>query len=222
MDIEPAKKVDRKTLELIKKGEIEASRPSEEKVNRSTIFEFLYFWTIFILSASFFADLTLYFIYYQDINNQLSYHSVTYILRIIADSLFILPLLIYIRIALTNNTKNYVIGIFVFLPQLILCIVTIVLIYTQDFITQENLGINKNEANFFIFLSSNSSNSSNSSDTIDTSTDFPDSTDSTDSTDFPTLLTNAKVVILKISPIINLFFYILAIVLTYLKIIKNF
>ena len=207
MDIEPAKKVDRKTLELIKKGEIEASRPSEEKVNRSTIFEFLYFWTIFILSASFFADLTLYFIYYQDINNQLSYHSVTYILRIIADSLFILPLLIYIRIALTNNTKNYVIGIFVFLPQFILFIVTIVLIYTQDFITQENLGINKNEANFFNFLSSNSSNSS---DTIDTSTDFP------------TLLTNAKVVILKISPIINLFFYILAIVLTYLKIIKNF
>ena len=216
MDIEPAKKVDRKTLELIKKGEIEASRPSEEKVNRSTIFEFLYFWTIFILSASFMADLTLYFIYYQDINNKLSYHSVTYILRIIADSLFILPLLIYIRIALTNNTKNYVIGIFVFLPQFILFIVTIVLIYTQDFITQENLGINKNEANFFNFLSSNSSNSS---DTIDTSTDSPDSTDSTD---FPTLLTNAKVVILKISPIINLFFYILAIVLTYLKIIKNF
>ena len=165
------------------------------------------------------ADLTLYFIYYQDINNKLSYHSVTYILRIIADSLFILPLLIYIRIALTNNTKNYVIGILAFLPQLILCIVTIVLIYTQDFITQENLGINKNEANFFNFLSSNSSNSS---DTIDTSTDSPDSTDSTDSTDFPTLLTNAKVVILKISPIINLFFYILAIALTYLKIIKNF
>ena len=203
MDIEPAKKVDRKTLELIKKGEIETTRPSDEKVNRSTIFEFLYFWTIFILSASFFADLTLYFIYYQDINNQLSYHSVTYILRIIADSLFILPLLIYIRIALTNTTKNYVIGILAFLPQFILCIVTIVLIYTQDFITQENLGINKNEANFFYFLSSNSSNSSNSSDTIDTSTDFPDSTDSTDSTDFPTLLTNAKVVILKISPIIH-------------------
>ena len=67
MDIEPTGMGVRKTLDLIQKNEIENrdSRQSNEKVNRSTIFDFLYFWSIFFLSISFFVDLTIYFCFYQ-------------------------------------------------------------------------------------------------------------------------------------------------------------
>ena len=139
MDIERTSKDERKALELIQKGEkIENKESSNRNINRSFIFDFLYFWSIFLLSLSFFGDLIIYFCFYQEKNNQLSYSSSTFYLRIITDSLFLAPLLIYIRYALISSVKYYLIGAFVFLPQLILTFISILKIYTQDFITKEN------------------------------------------------------------------------------------
>ena len=125
-------------------------------------------------------------------NNQWNYSSLTFFLRIITDSLYIAPLLIYIRYALTSSTKNYIIGVFIFLPQLILNFISILKIYTQSFITKENYENIENKSSLYSFS------------TIEIK------------------MTNAKVLVLKISPIFNLVFYLLAVVLTFLKIFKNF
>ena len=144
MDIEPTPMGDRKTLELIQKNEIEKRDSRKSNVNRSTIFEFLYFWFIFFLTASFFFDLTVYFCFYQEKTNILNnYNSTTFYLRIISDALFIAPLLIYIRVALSKNIKNYILGIFIFLPQLILNIITIIKIFNQS--ENENTNPNNND-----------------------------------------------------------------------------
>ena len=217
MDIEPTTMGGRKTLDLIQKNEIEKrdSGQSSEKVNRSTIFDFLYFWSIFLLSISFFTDLTIYFCFYQKKNNTKSYEPGTFFLRIITDALFIAPLLLYIRYALTNSTKNYVMGIIVFFPQFILSIISIIVINNQDFITkedEENEHQNKTRQlddimDFVNYMIINSAN-----DTNNTDGDFNATTE----------LTDSRISALKISPVINLAFYILTVLLTFLKVFKNF
>ena len=214
MDIEPTTMGGRKTLDLIQKNEIENrnSRQSNEKVNRSTIFEFVYFWSVFILSISFFVDLTVYFCFYQKKNNKFSYYTKPFVFRIVADIIFIAPLLLFIRYALTNSMKYYIIGIFVFLPQLLFSLISIILVFDQDFITDKdiqnydntNYTNNTNISNFlFIYLEDLNNGTNNNTDNI-------------------TLLTQTRVTALKTSPIINLVIYIITVSLTYLKIIKNF
>ena len=218
MDIEPTTMGGRKTLDLIQKNEIEKrdSGQSSEKVNRSTIFDFLYFWSIFLLSISFFTDLTIYFCFYQKKNNTKSYEPGTFFLRIITDALFIAPLLLYIRYALTNSTKNYVMGIIVFFPQFILSIISIIVINNQDFITKED-EINEYEKNktnqigdFIDFVNYMIINSAN--DTNNTDGDFNATTE----------LTDSRISALKISPVVNLVFYLLTVLLTFLKVVKNY
>ena len=196
MDIEPTSKTDRKTQEFLKHKD--SDKMAAELINRSTIFEFFYFWSIFFLSASFFADIMIYFWFYQEKNNELSYKDTPFYLRIIIDALFVSPLLIFIRYALTDDTKNYLIGIVVFLPQFVLSIISIISINNQDFVTEDDIkNINITEFSFLY----------NSNITYENEA---------------TKLTDRRVTILKISPVINLFFYLLTIVLTYLKIYKNF
>ena len=220
MDIEPTTMGGRKTLDLIQKNEIEnrESGQSSDKVNRSTIFDFLYFWSIFLLSISFFTDLTIYFCFYQKKNNTKSYEPGTFFLRIITDALFIAPLLLYIRYALTNSTKNYVMGIIVFFPQFILSIISIIVINNQDFITkedEENEHQNKTRqlddimdfVNYMLINSGNDADNNNNTDG-----GFNATTD----------LTDSRISALKISPVINLAFYILTVLLTFLKVFKNF
>ena len=201
-------------MDLIQKNEIENrnSRQSNEKVNRSTIFEFVYFWSVFILSISFFVDLTVYFCFYQKKNNKFSYYTKPFVFRIVADIIFIAPLLLFIRYALTNSMKYYIIGIFVFLPQLLFSLISIILVFDQDFITDKdiqnydntNYTNNTNISNFlFIYLEDLNNGTNNNTDNI-------------------TLLTQTRVTALKTSPIINLVIYIITVSLTYLKIIKNF
>ena len=214
MDIEPTTMGGRKTLDLIQKNEIENrdSSPNNDRINRSTIFDFLYFWSIFLLSISFFSDLTIYFCFYQKKNNSLSYHTETFFLRIITDALFIAPLLLYIRYALTNSTKNYIIGIIVFLPQFILSIISIVEIYNQSFQTKDDEiwkyeeKENKSDGvlDFIDYILV----------TIDNNTNI--------TYNETTSLTNQRISALKISPIINLIFYLLTVILTFLKVVKNF
>ena len=196
MDIEPTSKTDRKTQEFLKHKH--SDKMAAELINRSTLFEFFYFWSIFFLSASFFADIMIYFLFYLEKNNELSYKDTPFYLRIIIDALFVSPLLIFIRYALTDDTKNYLIGIVVFLPQFVLSIISIISINNQDFVTEDDIkNINITE---FSFLYNSNITYGNEA----------------------TKLTDRRVTILKISPVINLFFYLLTIVLTYLKIYKNF
>ena len=218
MDIEPTTMGGRKTLDLIQKNEIEKrdSGQSSEKVNRSTIFDFLYFWSIFLLSISFFSDLTIYFCFYQKKNNTKSYEPGTFFLRIGTDALFIAPLLLYIRYALTNSAKNYVMGIIVFFPQFVLSIISIIVINNQDFITKED-EINEYEKNktnqigdFIDFVNYMIINSAN--DTNNTDGDFNATTE----------LTDSRISALKISPVVNLVFYLLTVLLTFLKVVKNY
>ena len=209
MDIEPTTMGGRKTLDLIQKNEIENRNSRQSNVNRSTIFEFIYFWSVFLLSISFFVDLTVYFCFYQKKNNTLSYHTTPFIFRIVSDTLFIAPLLLFIRYALTNSIKYYIIGILVFMPQLIFSLISLIQVYNQDFITSEDIqnynGTNNtNLTNFLFNYLEDSNNGTNNN------------------TDIKTLLTQTKVNTLKISPLINLFIYAITISLTYLKIIKNF
>jgi len=144
----------RKTLDLIQNNEVgnRNSSPSNEYVDQSTFFGSLYFWSVFFLSASFFVDLTVYLCYYQEKNNAYNYDSGTFIIRIITDSLFIAPLLIFIRYALTSSTKNYIVGILIFLPQLVLNLISVIKICTQPFKEKGNAGkdenINKRDLKF--------------------------------------------------------------------------
>ena len=220
MDIEPTTMGGRKTLDLIKKNEIENrdSGQSSEKVNRSTIFDFLYFWSIFLLSISFFTDLTIYFCFYQKKNNTKSYEIGTFFIRIVTDALFIAPLLLYIRYALTNSTKNYVMGIIIFFPQFVLSIISIIVINNQDFITKED---EKNEhenktyqiGDFIDFVNYMIINSDND-------IDNKNNTDGNFNT--TTNLTDSRISALKISPVVNLVFYLLTVLLTFLKVVKNY
>jgi len=220
MDIEPTTMGGRKTLDLIQKNEIEmrGSGKSSEKVNRSTIFDFLYFWSIFLLSISFFTDLTIYFCFYQKKNNNRSYKPGTFFIRIITDALFIAPILLYIRYALESSIKNYVMGIIIFFPQFVLSIISIIVINNQDFITKED---EKNEyqnktnqiGDFIDFINYMIINSDNDTDNKNnTDGNFTTTTD----------LTDSRISALKISPVINLAFYILTVLLTFLKVVKNY
>ena len=211
MDVEPTTKVDRKTQSLLKKKDIE-SLSSPEQINRSTIFDFLYFWCVFFLSASFFIDLTVFFCFYQKKNNDLSYKAFPFSLRIITDVIFIMPLLLFIRFALNDNSKNYLIGIAIFFPQFILSLISIIVIHNQDFVTEDDIKNNSisniTNLNEFVFYNIlNNNNDTNGNQTFEIST---------------TKLTDTRVSIIKISPIINLIFYLLTALLTYLKIYKNF
>lgn len=209
MDIEPSTMGGRKTLNLIQKNEIENINSRTSNVNRSTIFDFLFFWSIYLLSTSFFVDLLIYFCFYQKKNNKLSYDASTFVLRIISDMLFVGPLLLFIRFALTNDKKYYIVGIFVFLPQLLLSIVSIILVYNQDFITKDDI-----EGN-------NGGNNTNNITNI-TYFIFENLQDSENNQKEDTLLTKSRVNAIKTTPIINLIIYIITVALTYLKIKNNY
>ena len=214
MEIEPMSMGDRKTFELIKKNEQRLSNRSTDHVNRSTIFEFFYFWSVFFLTASFFFDITVYFCFYQEkINRFNNYDGLTFFLRIITDGLFIIPLLIFIRFALTSSTKNYIVGIIVFLPQFILNIISIIKIlkiFENSNETKENNNNNYNDNEkelmnmFFTSFADNDINNEANNNITDK------------------VPLEIQRTVLKISPIVNIIFYIITVLFTYLKIFKNF
>ena len=225
MDIEPTTMGGRKTLDLIQKNDKEnrISIDGNEASNKGTFFEHLYFWSIFLLSTSFFLDLTLYFCYYQKKrSNEENYQARTFFIRVITDVLFISPLLIYLRFALDNTSKNYIIGIFIFLPQFILNLISIIDIHIQEFVfhkengtnTTDNDGsdsiIHHNDTNntiFNIFLY----------DIIDNATNDTTNNDTNNNITMTTFREN----MLKFSPLVNMFFYIITVLLTYLRVYKN-
>ena len=109
-------------------------------------------------------------------------------------------------------------GIIVFFPQFILSIISIIVINNQDFITkedEENEYQNKTRqlddimdfVNYMLINSGNNIDNNNNTDG-----GFNATTD----------LTDSRISALKISPVINLAFYILTVLLTFLKVFKNF
>ena len=229
MDIEPTTMGGRKTLDLIQKNDMEhrLSIDGNDASNKSSFFDHLYFWSIFLLSTSFFLDLTFYFCYYQKKRNDDNYQPRTFFVRVITDVLFISPLLMYLRFALDNVLKNYILGIIIFLPQFILNLISIIDIHIQDFVLS-----NKNGTNTTDIDGSDSPISHNDTifnniinDTINILANDTSNSTTNDTTNNTTSekmnLNNMRINILKISPSINMVIYIITVLLTYLRVYKN-
>ena len=225
MDIEPTTMGGRKTLDLIQRNDMDnrLSIDGNEASNKTTFFEHIYFWCLFLLSTSFFLDLIFYFCYYQKKrSNEENYQARTFFIRVATDVLFISPLLIYLRFALDNVVKNYIIGIFIFLPQFILNFISIIDIHLQDFVlnnkngtnTTDNDGsdsiIHHNDTNntiFNFFINDIINNATNDTTNNETSNDIK--------------INNARINLLKISPIVNMIIYIITVLLTLFRVYKN-
>ena len=225
MDIEPTTMGGRKTLDLIQRNDMDnrLSIDGNEASNKTTFFEHIYFWCLFLLSTSFFLDLIFYFCYYQKKrSNEENYQARTFFIRVATDVLFISPLLIYLRFALDNVVKNYIIGIFIFLPQFILNFISIIDIHLQDFVlnnkngtnTTDNDGsdsiIHHNDTNntiFNFFINDIITNATNDTTNNETSNDIK--------------INNTRINLLKISPLVNMIIYIITVLLTLFRVYKN-
>jgi len=223
MDIEPTTMGGRKTLDLIQRNDMEnrLSIDGNEASNKSTFFEHMYFWSIFLLSTSFFLDLIIYFCYYQKKrSNEENYQARTFFIRVITDVIFISPLLIYLRFALDNVLKNYIIGIFIFLPQFILNFISIIDIHVQEFVLNNKNGTNStdgsdsiiphkdtNDTLFNFFINEIFNNATNDTTNNGTSNDIK--------------INNARISILKLSPLVNMTIYIITVLLTLFRVYKN-
>ena len=225
MDIEPTTMGGRKTLDLIQRNDMDnrLSIDGNEASNKTTFFEHVYFWCLFLLSTSFFLDLIFYFCYYQKKrSNEENYQARTFFIRVATDVLFISPLLIYLRFALDNVVKNYIIGIFIFLPQFILNFISIIDIHLQDFVLNNKNGTNTtdidgsdsiihhNDTNntiFNFFINDIITNATNDTTNNETSNDIK--------------INNARINLLKISPIVNMIIYIITVLLTLFRVYKN-
>ena len=225
MDIEPTTMGGRKTLDLIQRNDMDnrLSIDGNEASNKTTFFEHIYFWCLFLLSTSFFLDLIFYFCYYQKKrSNEENYQARTFFIRVATDVLFISPLLIYLRFALDNVVKNYIIGIFIFLPQFILNFISIIDIHLQDFVLNNKNGTNTtdidgsdsiihhNDTNntiFNFFINDIITNATNDTTNNETSNDIK--------------INNTRINLLKISPIVNMIIYIITVLLTLFRVYKN-
>ena len=165
--------------------------------------------------------------YYQKKRNDDNYQPRTFFVRVITDVLFISPLLMYLRFALDNVLKNYILGIIIFLPQFILNLISIVDIHIQDFVLSNKNGTNTTDSdgsdspiphNDTIFNNIiNDTINILANDTSNSTTN--DTTNNTTSEKMN--LNNMRINILKISPSINMVIYIITVLLTYLRVYKN-
>ena len=228
MDIEPTTMGGRKTLDLIQKNDMDnrLSIDGNEASNKTTFFEHIYFWCLFLLSTSFFLDLIFYFCYYQKKrSNEENYQARTFFIRVATDVLFISPLLIYLRFALDNVVKNYIIGIFIFLPQFILNFISIIDIHLQDFVLNNKNGTNTtdNDGSDSIIHHNDTNNTNNTifnffiNDIITNATN--DTTNNETSNDIK--INNTRINLLKISPLVNMIIYIITVLLTFFRVYKN-
>ena len=190
MDIEPGDKKYPKTYDWLNQSP-EENLSTPPMTNLSTIFSHTYFWTIYLLAASYICDIIFYFAYYQEKFQIVYYDEATYALRIVTDVIFIFPILLYIKLAITDNRIHYIIGSIIFLPQLVLSLISLIRIFIQDYCTEGDK-------------------------LCDPSTIKPDYEDE------PRRLTYTRITILRVSTLINFLLYLIAVALTFLKIIKNF
>lgn len=190
MDIEPGDKKYPKTYDWLNQSP-EENLSTPPMTNLSTIFSHTYFWTIYLLAASYICDIIFYFAYYQEKFQIVYYDEATYALRIVTDVIFIFPILLYIKLAITDNRINYIIGALVFLPQLVLSLISLIKIYIQDYCTDDDKLCDPSR--------------------IDTTLE-----------DSARRLNYTRITILRTTTLINFILYIIAIALTFLKIIRNY
>ena len=138
MDVDTVAEKDYKPAEWFNQTS-DDTMENKSKFNRSTIFEHSYFWILFLTASSYIIDLLFYLMYYQEKFEIIYYEKATLILRIINDILFLFPIFIFIKFAITDNKLNYIIGGFVFLPQLVLNLISLIQIYNQDYCTDSNI-----------------------------------------------------------------------------------
>ena len=131
MDIEPTSKKHYKTEWLNQNSFESFTKP--RKINISTIFNHSYFWVLYLLSVSYCTDFILYLVYYQEKFEIIYYDEATLVLRYINDVIFIFPLLLFIKFQKTARPISYIIAGIIFLPQLVINIVSLIKIYTQDY-----------------------------------------------------------------------------------------
>ena len=187
MDVDTDVKKNYKSAEWLNQGSPD-SFDSTSKTNRSTIFHHAYFWSLYLLAISYILDVLFYLIYYQKKFQTKYYYGATYVLRVINDTIFLFPILIFIKFAVLNKLLYYIIGAILFMPQLLLSIISLIMIYNQDYCSDDNFKLNLCNEEY----------------------------------DSPRILDYVHITILRSITLVNFLLYIIAISLTFLKIIKNY
>ena len=187
MDVDTDVKKNYKSAEWFNQGSPD-SFDSTSKTNRSTIFHHAYFWSLYLLAISYILDVLFYLIYYQKKFQTKYYYGATYVLRVINDTIFLFPILIFIKFAVLNKFLYYIIGAILFMPQLLLSIISLIMIYNQDYCSDDNFKLNLCNEEYAS----------------------------------PRILDHVHITILRSITLVNFLLYIIAISLTFLKIIKNY
>ena len=114
-----------------KRRKSKTTDPGDQKPTRC--FTNLFFIISFLLTLSCFLDLCGFLCYYKRSKNKDNFEASIYCLRIINDIVLILPLLLYLQWAIDVTFRYFLVGIFTFLPQIILSTVSLILLFLQNF-----------------------------------------------------------------------------------------
>jgi len=106
---------------------------NNDVINRSSIFNFLYFMIIFLYAVSTFLDLIFYFCFYQKKKNNSNFVDYTFGMRLAIDVAFVLPLFLTLRLEYQFHSKINLITGLIFSPQIILNFITSIMIFCQDY-----------------------------------------------------------------------------------------
>ena len=106
---------------------------SEENLKQSKCFKNFYLFITFLLSLSCFLDISAFLCYYQNNKNKSNFNQAIFYIRIVNDAVFILPMLIYLQHAIDITFKYFIVGIFTFLPQIILSTISLIMLLLQNY-----------------------------------------------------------------------------------------
>ena len=104
MDVEPEMKQNLKSADWLEPN----SDDSMSIIKKTSFFNLLYFWCVYLLTISFCVDMLLYLFYYQKTFEIVYYDKVTFILRAINNTLFVFPLLIFWKLSDSENSDHYI------------------------------------------------------------------------------------------------------------------
>ena len=104
-----------------------------DTVKPTRCFTNIYLAISFLLCLSCFLDLCGFLCYYKESKNKLLFQASIFYIRIVNDIFLILPLLLYLQWAIDVTFKYFIVGILVFLPQIILSAISLILIFLQNY-----------------------------------------------------------------------------------------
>ncbi len=135
MDVEPEMKQNLKSADWLEPN----SDDSMSIIKKTSFFNLLYFWCVYLLTISFCVDMLLYLFYYQKTFEIVYYDKVTFILRAINNTLFVFPLLIFWKLSDSENSDHYIYGILALYPQFVLTLIGVIKIFKQDYCTDDDI-----------------------------------------------------------------------------------